>query len=133
MVSKDNIELLVIDGFENIYIKNTKTEEAVSEVFPYLKKIAQDIDIPVLITVGLNRNLESRKDKSPRLTDFNNYRVIERNANSIIYLYRDDIYKENSQFKGLAHLIFENSDGRNNRTILLVFDGKNSCFKHYNY
>lgn len=131
MINKDNIQYLVIDGIDNIYIKNTNIDELISKVLPYLKKLALDLNIPIVISIGLNSNLENRSNKYPVLTDFDNYRAVEQNASVIVYLYRDEVYDENSHFKGLAHVRFENVDGRNNITNLMMFDGENSCFKHY--
>ncbi len=131
MVRNHNIQLLAIDGFENIYVKNSSTDEAVSIVFSYLNEISQYLKIPILVTIGLNRNLEKRNDKRPRLTDINNYRVIEQSTGSIIYLYRDELYKEDSEYKGLAQITFEHKDGKGNDAILMVYDGKQSCFKNY--
>ena len=133
MVRNNDIRLLAIDGFENIFIPNTNTDESVSLVFPYLKQLAQDLNIPVIITTALNRDLEKREDKFPRLTDLHNYRIIERSADSIAYIYRDEVYEENSQNKGMAVVKIVSSDGVNNSQKSMRFDGKNYCFRSYQY
>ena len=131
MVKNHNIQLLAIDGFENIYLKDRNHDETVSIVFSYLNVISKYLNIPIIVTTRLNRDLEKRNDKRPRLTDLNNYRVIEQSVATIIYLYRDDVYEQNSEYKGLAEITFEHADGRNNGVILMEYDGRQSCFKRY--
>lgn len=131
MIDEYDVQFLAIDGIENIYIKNTNIDELISNVLPFLKNLAQELDIAIVISIGLNRNCEKRNNKYPVLTDFDNYRAIEQNSNVIVYLYRDEVYSENSDYKGLIHIRFENEDGRNNRVELMTFDGANSYLKPY--
>lgn len=131
MIDKDDIQLLAIDGIENIHMENKKFDELTLRGLYFLKKLAIDLDIPIVISIGLNSNCEDRDNKYPVLTDFYNYRAVEEYANVIVYLYRDEVYDEHSAYRGLAHVRFENSDGRNDRSILMTFDAMNSCFKHY--
>ena len=99
MVNDQHIRLLLIDSIDNIYIKKSTPDEKVAEVVQYLKKLSQRLHIPVIISVGLNDDVYDRKGKHPKLTDLVNYRMAERLADSITYLYRDEVYEENSIYK----------------------------------
>lgn len=131
MVRNNDIRLLAIDGFENIFIKGANTDEAALKVFPYLKQLSQELNIPFIITVRLNRDLENRKDNYPRLTDLHNYRIVERCADSIAYLYRDEVYEENSEYEGTAVVKIVSSDGAVYSNKMLRFERMNFCFRPY--
>jgi len=131
MVQNHEIQLLAIDSFENIHVRDSSEDEAAAVVFSYLNEMSKYLNIPIVVTIRLNRNLEKRNDKRPRMTDINNYRVIEQSVGSIVYLYRDELYEINSEYKDLVEITFEHADGRNNGIILMEYDGKKSCFKRY--
>lgn len=133
MVSSGHIRLLLIDSIDNIYIKKVSPDEKMEKIIQYLKKLSQKLQIPVIISVGLNHDVEHREDKRPRLTDLVNYRVVERLADSIAYLYRDEVYDEHSRLKNLIFIRSINADGRVYSYMRLKLDRKNFCLRHYEY
>jgi replicative DNA helicase len=70
-----------------------------------LKALAKDLNVPVVVLSQLNRNLEQRPNKRPVLSDLRDVPSIEEDADQIIFIYRDEVYNEDSQDKGIAEII----------------------------
>lgn len=88
------LELVVIDYLQLVRPDNRRGSayEAVSEVSMGLKAIAKDHDVAVLALAQLSRQVESREDKRPQLSDLRDSGQIEQDADAVLFLYRHEYY-----------------------------------------
>ena len=103
---------------------------AIGEIAKELKRFGKEFDCPVIGLSQLNRSLESRPDKRPIMSDLKESGAIEENADVIMFLYRDEVYNENSEAKGIAEVgIAKNRQGQVGK-VLLAFEGEYSRFSN---
>jgi len=108
--------------------KSENRDQQLGSITRALKGLAKDLGIPVILLSQLNRALENRSDKRPKLSDLRESGSIEQDADIVIFVYRDEVYNENTDKKGIAEIIF--SKHRNGPTGMaeLVFQGKYTRF-----
>lgn len=106
--TKRKLDLIVIDYMQLIRVEGASRYDEVSQVSMQLKALAKNLDCPVLALSQLSRNLESRQDKRPKLSDLRESGQIEQDADVIMFVYRDEIYYPDEQLnKGIAELLIE--------------------------
>lgn len=102
------MSVLFVDYLQRIRFRGVeKRNEEVAEVAQGLKTLARDLDIPVVCLAQVKAEVESRSDKRPRQGDIANSDEATREADMIAFLYRDDVYNDNTPNPGVAELNVE--------------------------
>ena len=122
----DGLSLIVLDYLQLMEIEGTtenRTNE-VSKISRSLKALAKELNCPVVALSQLNRSLEQRHDKRPVMSDLRESGAIEQDADLILFLYRDEVYNEDSPHKGIAEVIIGKHRNGEIGKIRLSFQGQ---------
>ena len=129
----DNLGLVVIDYLQLMqgsgYGKASENRvTVVGEISRSLKIMAKELNIPVICLSQLSRAVEGRTDKRPILSDLRESGAIEQDADSVMFLYRDEYYNENTEDKGLAECIVAKNRHGETGTVKLQWFGPYQTF-----
>lgn len=133
-VEKD-IQMIFIDYLQLMQSgsKSDNRTTEVSDISRGLKLLARELNVPVIVGSQLSREVEKRGDKRPMLSDLRESGAIEQDADVVLFLYRDDYYNKESEFKNVAEVIVGKHRNGSTGTVQLAFEGETMTFRNISY
>ncbi len=128
-----DLGLIVIDYLQLMQVpghKENRTGE-ISEISRSLKALAKELNVPVIALSQLNRSLEQRPNKRPVMSDLRESGAIEQDADVIMFIYRDEVYDEDSPDKGTAEIIIGKQRNGPIGMRRLTFLGRHTRFENF--
>lgn len=108
----EKLKYVMIDDINKITTSGRGREEEMSRISRTLKSLALELKMRIIVAAGVGESVEMRADRRPYYTDILHGEQLVADADIIKFLYRDDYYNEESEFRGLIEVIVaKNSDG----------------------
>ena len=116
------LDLVVVDYLQLMQgAPKENRQQEIAEISRSLKNLARELEVPILAVSQLNRNLESREDKRPRLGDLRESGSLEQDADIVIFIYRDEYYNEQSDRQGIAEVVVAKHRAGSTGTVEMTF------------
>jgi replicative DNA helicase len=125
--------LIVVDYLQLMQSPETSENRAteISSITRALKGLAKELNVPMIALSQLNRSLEQRPNKRPVMSDLRESGAIEQDADVIFFIYRDEVYNEDSQDKGTAEIIIGKQRNGPTGKVKLTFLGEYTRFENF--
>lgn len=124
LIVVDYLQLMQIPGFSE-----GRTNE-ISEISRSIKAMAKEFKVPVVALSQLNRSLEQRPNKRPVNSDLRESGAIEQDADVIMFIYRDEVYNPDTEYKGVSEIIIGKQRNGPIGSVRLAFLGQYTRFEN---
>lgn len=121
--NKHGIEIVYLDYLQMSTERDETQTQEIGRLTRLFKVLANDLNICSILASQLNRNVESRDDKRPIMSDMKQSGAIEEDADFIIALYRDEYYNKETKFKNMMEYIILKHRNGPTGTVTVKFDG----------
>lgn len=125
-----DLDLLMIDYLQLLEGEGGNRTEEVSSISRGCKLLAKELGIPVVLLSQLSRKCEERPNKRPIPSDLRESGAIEQDADVILFVYRDEVYHENTEAKGIAEIIIGKGRDIEMGTVRAAFIGQYNRFEN---
>jgi replicative DNA helicase len=125
LIVVDYLQLMAVPGST----ENRATE--ISEISRSLKALAKELSVPVIALSQLNRSVEQRTDKRPVMSDLRESGAIEQDADMIVFIYRDEVYNQDTPRKGIADIVIAKQRNGPIGDFPLTFVGRYTKFENW--
>lgn len=127
---KHGLDLIVVDHIGLVDVEDSRASpvQRISEITRQLKLLAKELGVPVIALSQLNRALEMRPNKRPIPSDLRDSGSIEQDSDLIMFVYRDEVYNENTEYRGVAEVIISVARDIEPCTVKTRYQGKYSSF-----
>ena len=130
---ESGLGLIVLDYIQLMQVHGTTENRAteISEISRSLKALAKELSVPIIALSQLNRSVESRTDKKPIMSDLRESGAIEQDADLILFIYRDEVYNQDTPRKGVADISIAKQRNGPIGDFPLTFVGRYTKFENW--
>ncbi|RZO25659.1 MAG: replicative DNA helicase [SAR86 cluster bacterium] len=132
-IEKDGLSLIVVDYLQlmQLPLSSENRVNQISEISRSLKSLAKELNVPVIALSQLNRAVENRPNKRPIMADLRDSGAIEQDADVILFIYRDEVYNEDSEHGNKAEIIIGKQRNGPIGTVNLTFLKEFTRFENF--
>lgn len=130
---ENGLDMIIIDYLQLMTAGSGKPESRereISEISMGLKNLAKELAVPVIALAQLNRGVEGRPDKRPKLSDLRESGSMEQDADMIMFIYRDEYYNPNSELTGIAEILIAKNRHGALKSLKLAYQPQYVCFQN---
>jgi len=130
--AEKGLGLIVVDYLQLMEPRNIQAPmvQQMTEISRSLKSLARELNVPVLAVSQLSRAVEQRTPQIPRLSDLRETGAIEQDADVVLFIYREDRYREDTERKGVADIIIAKHRNGPVGKVELYFDESRVAFRN---